>query len=51
MNMSNSVQLINEALSRARMPKPQDVPHSEAHRSARLIAMRARGEQNRQLGL
>ncbi len=51
MNLGNSVQLINEALSRARMCLPQDVPHSEAYRPARLIAMRARNAQNRQLGL
>lgn len=51
MNISNGIQLINEALSRARMRQPQDARHSEAHRSARMIAMRARNEQNRQLGL
>ena len=51
MNLSNGVQLINEALSRARMRRPQDVSHSEAYRPARQVAMRARHEQNRQLGL
>ena len=43
------VQLINEAMSRARMPQPQ-ADNAEAHRSARLIAMRSRREQNRALG-
>jgi hypothetical protein len=41
--------LINEALSRARMPEPQDAK-SEAHRSARHIAMRARRRQAREQG-
>jgi hypothetical protein len=44
-------QLINEALSRARMRRPQDVGTSEAYRSARQITMSARREQNRLLGL
>jgi hypothetical protein len=47
--MTSSLQLINEALSRARMRKPQDTP-SEAHRSARLIAIAARREQTYQMG-
>jgi hypothetical protein len=47
--MTNGLYLIYEALSRARMRRPQDTP-SEAFRSARLIAMRARQEQNRHLG-
>ena len=38
--------LINEALSRARMRKPQN----EANRSARRIAMEARRQQARDLG-
>jgi hypothetical protein len=42
-------QLIQEAMSRARMLRPQDTT-SEASRSARRIAMRARNEQNRSLG-
>lgn len=41
--------LIHEAMSRARMPKPQD-NISEASRPARRIAMKARAEQNRILG-
>jgi hypothetical protein len=40
---SADMYLINEALSRARTPEPQ--VHSEAHRSARRIAMRARRRQ------
>ena len=51
MNLSNTFQLINEALSRARMRVPQAAGHSEAYRPARIIAMRGRAEQNRQLGL
>jgi hypothetical protein len=48
--MTSGLHLIYEALSRARMPRPQDIP-SEAYRSARQVAMRARREQNRRLGL
>ena len=44
--MTNGLQLINEALSRARMRKPQDTT-SEAFRPARQIAMRIRREQSR----
>jgi hypothetical protein len=47
--MITAMQLINEALSRARMPKPQDTP-SEAHRPARLIAIAARREQTYRMG-
>lgn len=43
------LQLMHEALSRARMRGPQDVS-SEAHRSARMIAIRVRREQTRLLG-
>jgi hypothetical protein len=46
---SMNSQLIHEAMSRARMLKPQDTT-SEASRPARRIAMRARNEQNRALG-
>jgi hypothetical protein len=49
MDIRHGIQLINEALSRARMQRPQD-SHTEAHRSARQIAIRSRREQNRQLG-
>jgi hypothetical protein len=41
--------LIHEAMSRARMLKPQD-SISEASRPARRIAMNARNTQNRILG-
>jgi hypothetical protein len=41
--------LMYEALSRARMPRPQN-HMSEAYRSAREISMRARREQSRRLG-
>jgi hypothetical protein len=44
------IQLINEALSRARMRVPQEVGTSEAYRSARQIAMRAHRETARLLG-
>jgi len=46
--MSNGIQLIHEALSRVRMPRPQS--HSEAYRSARQITISARRETNRWLG-
>ena len=41
--------LINEALARARMRSPQNV-NSEARRSARRIAMQARRQQAREMG-
>jgi hypothetical protein len=44
-----ALQLLYEALARARMRRPQ-MHHSEAHRSARRVAMRALREQDRQLG-
>jgi hypothetical protein len=47
--MSETLHLMYEALSRARMRRPQDHT-SEAYRSARQIAMRARREQTRILG-
>lgn len=43
---STAMNLINEALSRARMRRP----HNEAYRSARRIAMQARRQQARDLG-
>jgi len=48
--LSSSIQLINEALSRARTRLPQDVGTSEAYRSARQIMVRAHREQRRLLG-
>jgi hypothetical protein len=47
--MTNGLQLIHEALSRARMRKPQDTP-SEAYRPARQIAMSVRRKQSRLSG-
>jgi hypothetical protein len=47
--IAKQIQLIHEALSRARMRRPQ-IGGSEAIRPARQIAMRVRREQNRQLG-
>jgi hypothetical protein len=46
--VGNGIQLIHEALSRARMRRPQT--HSEAYRSARQITINARRETNRWLG-
>jgi len=46
---STDMNILHEALSRARMPRP----HDEAHRSgdgARRIAMRARARQAREMG-
>jgi hypothetical protein len=48
-NFHPNSHLIHEAMSRARMPRPQD-NISEASRPARWIAMRSRNEQNRILG-
>ncbi len=44
----STIQLIHEALSRARMRRPQEF-HSEAYRSARQITLRARQQTNRWL--
>jgi hypothetical protein len=50
MSLATGIQLLHEALSRARTPRPQNL-HSEAtHRSARAIAIRARREQTLRLG-
>jgi hypothetical protein len=51
-NGVNKVHLLNEALSRVRMRRPQSVGHptTEAPRSARQVAMAARREAARQLG-
>jgi hypothetical protein len=46
---STTLNLINEALARARMRSPQN-RNSEARRSARRIAMQARHQQARELG-
>jgi hypothetical protein len=44
---STAMNLIQEALSRARMRRPQN---SEARRSARRVAIEARRQQARELG-
>jgi len=49
MPRSNTMNLINEALSRARMRSPQNI-NSEARRSARRVAIEARRQQARELG-
>jgi len=46
---SNSMHLIYEAMSRARMRSPQNA-NSEARRPARRIAMQARRQQAREMG-
>jgi len=46
---SSEMNLINEALSRARMRRPQ-TQHSEARRSARRVAIEARRQQALELG-
>lgn len=49
MNTFTGLNLIGQALSRARTPKPQD-NNSEAHRTARQIAISARRTHARELG-
>lgn len=44
------MKLIQEALSRARMRRPQSDTTPEAHRPARQIAMEARHNASRELG-
>jgi len=46
---SNAMNLINEALSRARMRSPQNA-NSEARRPARRVAIEARRQQAREMG-
>jgi hypothetical protein len=46
---STALNLIYEALARARMRSPQN-RNSEAHRPARSIAMQARNQQAREMG-
>lgn len=48
-NLSTTMQLINEDLSRARMLQPQTRQQSEAYRSALRIAIQARLRQDRDL--
>jgi len=49
-NGATKVKLLHEALSRARMRRPQAGHNPEAYRSARLIAMQARHRASRELG-
>ncbi|MBB2946150.1 hypothetical protein FB565_005908 [Actinoplanes lutulentus] len=49
-NGSTKMRLIHEALSRARMRRPQSEVAPEAYRSARRIAMEARNRAGRELG-
>lgn len=53
MNGVTEMQLLNEALSRARMRRPQSVRQTktEAPRSAREVAMEARRRAARELGI
>jgi hypothetical protein len=50
MKLVRQIQLINEALSRARMPRPQTM-NSEAIRPARQIMLNSLREYDRMLGL
>jgi hypothetical protein len=49
-NGANKVRLLHEALSRARMRRPQRDYTPEAHRPARLVAMQAHHRASRELG-
>jgi len=49
-NGSSKVRLIQEALSRARMRRPQSEVTLEAHRPARQVAMEVRNRTARELG-
>jgi hypothetical protein len=49
-NGTSKVKLLHEALSRARMRRPQVDRIPEAHRPARQIAMQARQRTARELG-
>jgi hypothetical protein len=51
MKIHEGLNLIHEALSRARMPRPQEIRSEAAHRRpAREISMRVRREQTERLG-
>ena len=50
LNGAPKMKLLQEALSRARMPRPQADRIPEAHRSARRIAMEARHRAAREIG-
>jgi hypothetical protein len=49
-NGAPKMKLLQEALSRARMRRPQDQHSPEAHRPARQIAMQAQHRASRELG-
>lgn len=49
-NGATKVKLLHEALSRARMRRPQSDRTSEAYRPARRVAMEARARASRELG-
>jgi len=49
-NGATKVRLLQEALSRARMRRPQSDYTPEAHRPARQVAMQARHRAARELG-
>ena len=49
-NGATKVRLLQEALSRARMRRPQRDYTPEAHRPARLVAMEAHHRASRELG-
>ena len=49
-NGAPKMRLIHEALSRARMRRPQSEYTSEAHRPARQVAMEVRHRAARELG-
>ena len=49
-NGANKMRLLHEALSRARMRRPQRDSTPEAHRPARQIAMQAHHRASRELG-
>jgi hypothetical protein len=53
LNGASKMHLLNEALSRARMRRPQsgESTTAEAPRSARTVAMAARRQNDRELGL
>jgi hypothetical protein len=50
MNGATKMQLLHEALSRARMRRPQAGRGPEAYRPARQVAMQARQRAARELG-
>jgi len=49
-NGATKVKLLHEALSRARMRRPQSDRTSEAYRPARRVALEARARASRELG-